>query len=55
MIGLRAAFNLPMVLMGLHTRLHVSAEILKVVKGAPLRLLLPGQPDMYLRLGEAES
>ncbi|XBI94020.1 hypothetical protein VPH35_030745 [Triticum aestivum] len=30
MIGLRAALNLPMVLMGLHTRLHVFAEILKM-------------------------
>ena len=25
------------------------------IKGAPLRLLLPGQPDVYLGLGEAES
>ena len=25
------------------------------IRGAPLRLLLPGQPDVYLRLGEAES
>ena len=25
------------------------------IKGAPLRLLQPGHPDLYLRLGEAES
>ena len=27
----------------------------RCAKGEPLRLLLPGHPDVYLRLGEAES
>ena len=32
-----------------------SRQFSQGIKGAPLRLLLPGHPDVYLRLGEAES